>query len=183
MLGLDSRRVPEIHIIQKSHSWFQVWHSVTNCTLSTKRTRRYSFIEDQLHHLIKTLILHLNSFCCQTYLEPFLSYSHTPQSSWFLQVELEHSIWPTDLALFTFRCLLWFQLLGALCFDCMSQKQSHYLPVSISTQLKHSLWFFSFSSNSCYLTNSAPRNSVKFDLTASPPLSSGCIPIMSSRKI
>lgn len=82
------------------------------------------------------------------------------------------------LALFTFHCLL---CPSGLCFDCMSQKQSHYLPVSISTQLKHSLWFFSFSSNSCYVTDSAPRNSMKFDLTAS--LSPGCIPIMSSRKI
>lgn len=57
MLGLNSRlgRVPEI-----PSPWFQDWHSVTNCTLSTERTRRYSFMEDQLHHLIKTLILHLN---------------------------------------------------------------------------------------------------------------------------
>lgn len=109
----DCRRVPEIHIVQKWKSWFQDWHPVTNCT---ERTRRYSFIEDQLHHLIKTLILHLNrnlSFLIHT------AHAHLGFYKSNLNTASDPLTWLylfgfIYLALFTFHCLLWFQLLGAL---------------------------------------------------------------------
>lgn len=94
---------------------------------------------------------------------------------------MQHPVHPGSLVLFIFHYLLGS---GSSRLPALTEslRNRDTLSARLDFHTAQTLTdFFPFSLNSCYVTGSAPRNSMKLHLTAS--LSPVCIPVMSCRKI